>query len=87
DPRTDLKRQVCFGLLPPPGVAPSGSDLTKVPTLPEELPEVFDTSRRIDYLNFPPGSSGKTAYIAIRLNNGKPDGYGPWCPIFHVTVP
>jgi hypothetical protein len=72
--------------LPPPGVTPTGSDLTKAPTDPLELPEVFDTHRKTDIINFPIGSSGKTAYFVIRLHNSK-SGYGPYCPIFQAVVP
>jgi hypothetical protein len=86
DPHTDLSRQVRWGLLPPPGVAPAGTDLTKVPASALELPEVFDTHRKTDIINFPVGSSGKTAYFVIRLHNGK-SGYGPYCPIFQAVVP
>jgi hypothetical protein len=86
DPHTDVSRQVRSGLLPPPGITPVGTDLTKVPTTPEELPDVFDTKRKTDYIYFPPGSSGKTAYFEIRIHNGK-SGYGPWCPMFSAVVP
>jgi hypothetical protein len=86
DPHTDISRQVRWGLLPPPGIAPIGTDLTKVPTDSKELPEVFDTHRKTDIINFPIGSSGKTAYFVIRLHNGK-SGYGPYCPIFSAVVP
>jgi hypothetical protein len=60
--------------------------LTKVPAGPLELPNVIDTHRKTDIINFPVGSSGKTAYFCIRLHNGK-SGYGPWCPIFQAIVP
>jgi hypothetical protein len=86
DPHTDISKQVRWGLLPPPGVTPTGADLTKVPTDPLELPNVIDTHRKTDSINFPVGSSGKTAYFCIRLHNGK-SGYGPWCPIFQAVVP
>jgi hypothetical protein len=86
DPHTDISRQVRWGLLPPPGVAPVGTDLTKIPATALELPEVFDTRRKTDIINFPIGSSGKTAYFCIRLHNGK-SGYGPYCPIFSAVVP
>jgi hypothetical protein len=86
DPHTDISKQVRWGLLPPPGITPAGTDLTKVPTDPLELPEVFDTHRKTDIINFPIESSGKTAYFVIRLHNGK-SGYGPYCPIFHAIVP
>ncbi|MDR2509449.1 MAG: hypothetical protein LBC77_02260 [Spirochaetaceae bacterium] len=72
NPHSDLSKQVRWGLQ-------EAAD-------PLELPEVFDTRRRIDIINFPAGSSGKTAYFVIRLHNGK-SGYGPYCPIFHAVVP
>jgi hypothetical protein len=86
DPHTDISRQLRWGLLPPSGAAPQGNDLLKVPVDPLELPNVIDTHRKTDYLNFPSGSSGKTAYFVIRLHNGK-SGYGPYCPIFQAVVP
>jgi hypothetical protein len=86
DPHTDISKQVRWGLLPPPGIAPAGDDLSKVPASPLELANVIDTRRKMDIVNFPIGSSGKTAYFCIRLFNGK-SGYGPWCPIFQAVVP
>jgi hypothetical protein len=86
DPRTDLSKQLRWGLLPPPGLSPAGTDLTTIPVDPLELPNVIDTHRKTDIINFPVGSSGKTAYFCIRLHNGK-SGYGPWCPIFQAVVP
>jgi hypothetical protein len=88
DPHSDIRLQVRHGLLPPPGVEPEGTDLTKVPTTPEELPIVFATKRRRDIVNCNPKDSGKTAYFAIRIENETGEnGYGPWCPIFHAVVP
>jgi hypothetical protein len=86
DPHTDIRYQVRYGVLPPPGIPPAGKDLTKVPTEPEELPIVFSTKRKKDIINFDPADSGKTAYFDIRIENGV-DAYGPWCPIFHAIVP
>ena len=86
DPHTDISRQARWGLLPPAGVSPAGIELTKVPTDPLELPNVIDTHRMTDIINFPVGSSGKTAFFSVRLCNGN-QGYGPWCPIFHAVVP
>jgi hypothetical protein len=75
-----------LGVLPPPGVAPVGMELTKVPIDPEELPTVIETHRSVDIINFPVGSSGKTAFFCERFSNGN-GGYGPWCPIFHAVIP
>jgi hypothetical protein len=86
DPHTDISKQLRWGLLPPHGDTPAGTDLTKAPTDPLELPNVIDTHRKTDIINFPVGSSGKTAYFCVRLHNGK-SGYGPWCPIFQAIVP
>jgi hypothetical protein len=86
DPHTDVRYQVRYGVLPPPGIVPAGTDLTKAPTEPEELPIVFATKRKKDIINFDPADSGKTAYFDIRIENGV-DAYGPWCPIFHAIVP
>jgi hypothetical protein len=89
DPHTDVRYQVRYGVLPPPGISPTGTDLTKVPTEAVELPIVFATKRKKDIINFDPNNSGKTAYFDIRIENGTGglDGYGPWCPIFHAIVP
>jgi hypothetical protein len=89
DPHTDVRYQVRYGVLPPPGIAPAGKDLTKVPVDPEKLPIVFSTKRKKDIINFDPNDSGKTAYFDIRIDNGTSGetGYGPWCPIFHAIVP
>jgi hypothetical protein len=86
DPRTDDRWQVRYGVLPPPGVAPGGKDLTKVPTAAEELPVVFSTKRKKDIINFDTADSGKTAYFSIRIYNGS-KYYGPWCPIFSAVIP
>jgi hypothetical protein len=86
DPHTDIRRQVRYGLLPPPGTARIGKELDKIPEEPEELPIVFATKRRKDILNFDPADSGKTAFFAIRLENGNGE-YGPWCPMFHAIIP
>ena len=86
NPHTDIRLQVRYGVLPPPGIAPAGMDLTKVPTNPAELPVVFATKRRKDIINFDPNDSGKTAYFDIRIENGTGE-YGPWCPMFHAIVP
>jgi hypothetical protein len=86
DSHTDISKQVRWGLLPSAGMTPQGRDLLRVPADPLELPEAFDTHRRTDIIQFPVGSSGKTAYFCIRLHNGKL-GYGPWCPIFSAVVP
>jgi hypothetical protein len=86
DPHTDIRCQVRYGVLPPPGIEPTGTDLTKVPATPEELPIVFATKRKKDIINFNTNDSGKTAYFAIRIENGTGE-YGPWCPMFHAIVP
>jgi hypothetical protein len=86
DPHTDVRYQVRYGVLPPPGIEPAGTDLTKTPTAPEELPIVFATKRKKDIINFNPNDSGKTAYFDIRIENGTGE-YGPWCPMFHAIVP
>jgi hypothetical protein len=89
DPRTDIRLQVRYGVLPPPGAEPAGTDLTRVPVKAEELPIVFTTKRKKDIINFNPGDSGKTAYFAIRIENGAggEGGCGPWCPLFRAVVP
>jgi hypothetical protein len=88
DPHTDVRYQVRYGVLPPSGTESAGTDLTKVPTTPEELPIVFATKRKKDIINFNPNDSGKIAYFYIRIENGTGEnGYGPWCPMFHAIVP
>jgi hypothetical protein len=86
DAHTDVSKQLRWGLLPPPGIAPAGAELAGPPGDPLALPQVIDTRRRTDLINFPVGSSGKTAWFCIRLHNGK-SGYGPWCPLFSAVVP
>jgi hypothetical protein len=86
DPHTDIRYQVRYGVLPPPGVPATGIELTTHPTTPEELPIVFASKRRKDIITFNPGDSGKTAYFCIRLENGV-GGYGPWCPLFSAIIP
>ena len=86
DPHTDIRLQVRYGVLPPPGIEPGGTDLTQAPATPEELPIVFATKRKKDIINFNPNDSGKTAYFDIRIENGTGE-YGPWCPMFHAVVP
>jgi hypothetical protein len=81
-----VSKQVRWGVLPPHGDAPAGTDMAKAPDGPLELPNAIDTRRRTDIINFPVGSSGKTAYFCIRLHNGK-SGYGPWCPLFQAVIP
>lgn len=89
DPHTDIRYQVRYGVLPPPGLTPKGKDLTKVPAEAEDLPIVFATKRKKDIINFDPVDSGKTAYFCIRIENGtgSQNGYGPWCPLFSAIVP
>jgi hypothetical protein len=86
DPHTDIRCQVRYGVLPPPGIEPAGKDLSKAPADAEDLPMVFSTQRKKDIINFAPNDSGKTAYFDIRIENGN-QGYGPWCPIFHAVIP
>jgi hypothetical protein len=86
NPHTDIKTQIRWGILPPPGIAPTGIELTKVPTIAEELPNVLESGRKKDIYTFQQTDSGKTAYFAIRISNDK-GGYGPWCPIFHAIIP
>jgi hypothetical protein len=86
NPHTDVRCQVRYGILPPPGIKPAGKDLAKVPADPEDLPVVFSTQRRKDIVNFAPNDSGKTAYFDIRIEN-RNQGYGPWCPMFHAVIP
>jgi hypothetical protein len=53
DPHTDIRYQVRYGVLPPPGIPPAGKDLTKVPTKPEDLSIVFATKRTSSTLTPP----------------------------------
>jgi hypothetical protein len=86
DPHTDVRYQIRYGVLPPPGTPATGIELTVHPTTPEELPIVFASKRRKDIITFNPGDSGKTAYFCIRIENGI-GGYGPWCPLFSAIIP
>jgi hypothetical protein len=86
NPDTDLRYQVRYGLLPPPGLTPASRDIMTIPREPEDLPIVFSTKRKKDIVNFEPNDSGKTAYFCIRIENGSGQ-YGPWCPVFSAIVP
>jgi hypothetical protein len=85
DPHTDVRYQVRYGVLPPPGIEPVGTDLTKIPASPEELPVVFATKRKKDIINFHPNDSGKTACFDIRTHR-KRRGRGDrvWAVAPHV---
>ncbi|MDR1399317.1 MAG: hypothetical protein LBJ41_05280, partial [Treponema sp.] len=55
------------------------------PTDPEELRKSFYTQRRKDLIEFDIGDSGKTAYIAVQVeNDGKK---GPWGPLVQALIP
>jgi hypothetical protein len=57
----------------------------EAPEEPGELTESFFTKRRKDVIGFEYGDSGKTAYIAVQVeNNGKK---GPWGPMVSAVIP
>lgn len=55
------------------------------PLSPAELTKLFDTQRKNDTIPFEYGDSGKIAYVACRLANGKLKG--PWGPIVSALIP
>jgi hypothetical protein len=59
DPHTNIRYQVRYGVLPPPGILLAGTDLTKIPTEAVELPIVFATKRKKDIINFDPNELRK----------------------------
>ncbi|MDR2185082.1 MAG: hypothetical protein LBO80_05365, partial [Treponema sp.] len=60
-----------------PGEAP--------PRDPEELTKSFYTRRKKNVIVFDYGDSGKTAYIAVQIENGGKKG--PWGPIVPAIIP
>jgi hypothetical protein len=57
----------------------------QAPTDPEDLPNSFSTMRKKDVIEFEYGDSGKTAYIAVQIeNDGKK---GPWGPMVSAVIP
>jgi hypothetical protein len=55
------------------------------PADPEQLDKSFYTRRRRDLVQFAYGDSGKTAYIAVQVENGGKKG--PWGPLVSALIP
>jgi hypothetical protein len=48
------------------------------PATPDDLPKSFFTKRKKGVMKFEFGDSGKTAYMAVQIeNDGKKGGWGP----------
>jgi hypothetical protein len=62
-------------------VPPGGEPVTS----PKELSESFYTRRRNDMATFDYEDSGKTAYIAVQVENGGQKG--PWGPLVSAIIP
>jgi hypothetical protein len=62
-------------------VPPGGEPVTD----PKDLTESFSTRRLKDVIQFDYTDSGKTAYIAVQVENGKKKG--PWGPIVSAVIP
>jgi hypothetical protein len=62
-------------------VPPGGDPVTD----PEQLGKSFYTRRKKDVLSFDYTDSGKTAYLAVQVeNDGKK---GPWGPVISAIIP
>jgi hypothetical protein len=62
-------------------VPPGGEPVTD----PKDLTESFSTRRLKDLIQFDYTDSGKTAYIAVQVENGKKKG--PWGPVVSAIIP
>jgi hypothetical protein len=62
-------------------VPPGGAPVTD----PEDLPKSFFTRRKKDVLEFEYTDSGKTAYIAVQVENG--GRKGDWGPLVSAIIP
>jgi hypothetical protein len=62
-------------------VPPGGEPVTA----PRDLTESFFTRRKRDLLEFNYADSGKTAYIAVQVENGSKKG--PWGPLTSAVIP
>ena len=69
--------RIWYSVLDPGGVPPAE---------PEDLRKSFFTKRKKDLVQFEYGDSGKTVYIAVRVENtsGK---QGPWGPMVSTLIP
>jgi hypothetical protein len=67
------------------GAASTDATSTPPPTNPGELNESFYTKRKKDVIEFDFDDSGKTAYLAVQIENeGKK---GPWGPMVQALIP
>ena len=55
------------------------------PDSPEDLRKSLFTKRKKDVIDFDFGDSGKTAYFAVQVENGKLKG--PWGPLVSALIP
>jgi hypothetical protein len=56
-----------------------------VPKGPEDLRNSFSTKRKKELMDFGYGSSGKTVYFMVQIENGKLKG--PWGPMTSALIP
>jgi hypothetical protein len=76
DDRANKGYRIWYKAVPPGGEAPAG---------PEDLPKSFYTRRKKDKVSFEYGDSGKTAYMAVQVeNDGKK---GDWGPMVNLIIP
>jgi hypothetical protein len=54
-------------------------------TDPDTLTDSFSTHRKKDVIEFKFGDSGKTAYIAVQIENGSKKG--KWGPMVSAIIP
>jgi hypothetical protein len=88
DSRADHGYRIYYGLMPPGGATAEEASgehryLMKAAVHGEDLPHSDFTRRKKKLFEFNSADSGKTAYFAIRYENGK----GPWGPVFSAVIP
>jgi hypothetical protein len=87
DPRSFERYDVAMGIYL--NGQPSLGDereMTAIPALVKDLPSVWATTRSINHITLPEGSSGMTAYYSVRHVNAKGEP-GPWSDIVSRVIP
>jgi hypothetical protein len=87
---SDFSYSIRVGILSPDGAIPEKSPnaayyMTKVPSIPEDLPRQFTRRRRREFFRLSAAEAGKIAYFCICYQNAKGET-GPWSPMITAVI-